>query len=123
MNKSDFYKQWYSTEKNKGLNAEGYPEDLLFKGELITTEDQWTDFLSTEPELDFLKRKNERALAILEPTATWAEPHEWSRSYPDIGEQLDKLYKDVDAGKLGADAKTGDWYTSIKKVKDDTPKN
>jgi len=33
------------------------------------------------------------------------------------------LYHDIDAGKLGADAKTGDWYVAIKKVKDDTPKN
>ena len=45
MNKSDFYKQWYSTEKGQDLNAAGYPP-CGFLGEDITTEQQWTDFLA-----------------------------------------------------------------------------
>ena len=32
-------------------------------------------------------------------------------------EQLDQLFRDVDAGKFGADAKTGEWYLAIKEVK------
>ena len=40
-------------------------------------------------------------------------------SYGSIGDQLDQLYWDIDAGKLD---KTGVWYKAIKKVKDDNPK-
>ena len=40
-------------------------------------------------------------------------------SYGAIGDQLDQLYWDIDAGKLD---KTGEWYKAIKKVKDDNPK-
>ena len=43
-------------------------------------------------------------------------------TYPSIVEQLDKLWHDIDGGKLGADAKTGSWYLAIKQVKDDNPK-
>mgnify|MGYP001162711325 FL=1 len=120
MNKSDFYKQWYSTEKGKDLNSDGYPP-CGFQGEEITTEEQWTKFLELEPELDDFKRLDERACEIL--GGTWEVPYEWARVYPDIGDQLDKLYHDVDAGKFGADAKTSEWFASVKKVKDDFPKN
>ena len=40
-------------------------------------------------------------------------------SYGSIGDQLDQLYWDIDAGKLD---KTGEWYKAIKKVKTDNPK-
>jgi len=36
-----------------------------------------------------------------------------------LGDQLDQLYWDIDAGKLD---KTGVWYKAIKKIKDDNPK-
>ena len=42
--------------------------------------------------------------------------------YDGISEQLDQLFRDVDSGKFGADAKTGDWYIAVKKVKDANPK-
>ena len=42
------------------------------------------------------------------------------KSYGDIGDQLDMLYKDMLAGKLDA---TGEWAKMIKKVKDDNPKS
>jgi|TARA_E500000318_G_C3502197_1_gene188824 hypothetical protein len=45
-----------------------------------------------------------------------------STTYKGIGEQLDQLFRDVDSGKFGADAKTGEWYTAIKAVKDANPK-
>ena len=47
------------------------------------------------------------------------------QAYNDITmrEQLDKLWHDIDSGKLGADAKTGGWYTAIKAVKDKYPKS
>tara|TARA_R100000329_G_C7441090_1_gene155104 strand:- start:119 stop:445 length:327 start_codon:yes stop_codon:yes gene_type:complete len=37
-----------------------------------------------------------------------------------IAEQLDKLFHDIDNGTLD---KTGEFYTAIKKVKDDNPKS
>ena len=36
--------------------------------------------------------------------------------------QLDKLYHDIDSGKLGDDAKTGNFYLGRKAVKDKYPK-
>ena len=42
--------------------------------------------------------------------------------YDGISEQLDQLFRDVDSGKFGADAKTGEWYIAVKKVKDTNPK-
>ena len=45
-----------------------------------------------------------------------------AQTYPEIGEQLDKLYHDIDGGKLGEDAKTGTWYVAIKDIKDKYPK-
>ena len=38
--------------------------------------------------------------------------------YKSIPDQLDLLYKDIAAGKLGEDAKTGGWYLDVKAVKD-----
>ena len=40
-------------------------------------------------------------------------------SYPDITEQFDKLWHDINDGKLD---KTGTWFLAIKQVKDDNPK-
>ena len=39
--------------------------------------------------------------------------------YGSIGDQLDMLYKDIDAGKLN---KNGEFYKHVKKVKEDNPK-
>ena len=39
--------------------------------------------------------------------------------YPYFGEQFDKLYHDITAGKLD---ETGKWYKSIKAIKDKYPK-
>ena len=42
--------------------------------------------------------------------------------YPGMAEQLDQLYRDVAAGKFGADAKTGEWFVGITSVKTLNPK-
>ena len=39
--------------------------------------------------------------------------------YGEWQEQLDKLYHDIDNGKLD---ETGEWFKAVKKVKDDNPK-
>ena len=120
MNKSDFYKQWYSTERGQDLNSAGYPP-CGFLGEEITTEDQWNDFLANELDLDEFKRLSEKACEVL--GETYVKPYTLSRQYPELTDQLDQLYHDVDAGKLGADAKTGTWFAAVKAVKDEFPKN
>jgi hypothetical protein len=43
-------------------------------------------------------------------------------AYPDLREQLDKLFHDIDGGLLGEDAKTGSLYLALKEVKDNNPK-
>ena len=42
--------------------------------------------------------------------------------YESIANQLDQLYHDINAGKFGADAKTGDWFVGISSVKAAFPK-
>ena len=42
--------------------------------------------------------------------------------YGQITDQLDKLYHDINAGKFGADAKTGEWFVGITSVKTAFPK-
>ena len=42
--------------------------------------------------------------------------------YPQINIQLDQLYHDINAGKFGSDAKTGDWFVGISSVKTAFPK-
>ena len=42
-----------------------------------------------------------------------------AESYDTVGNQLDKLFHDIDEGKLG---KTGSFYSAIKAVKDANPK-
>ena len=43
-------------------------------------------------------------------------------TYASLQEQLDQLYRDVNAGKFGADAKTGEWFVGITSVKTAHPK-
>ena len=42
--------------------------------------------------------------------------------YPSITEQLDLLYHDIEAGKLGVAATTGQWYVGITSIKTLYPK-
>ena len=42
--------------------------------------------------------------------------------YLPLQEQLDQLYRDINAGKFGSDAKTGEWYVGITSVKTLYPK-
>lgn len=57
--------------------------------------------------------------AALRATYSWKRQYDDTTSYPEIGEQLDQLYKDMVAGKLDT---TGTWATGIKAVKDAHPK-
>ena len=52
-------------------------------------------------------------------TSTTVLVEEEKLGYPDLGEQLDMIWHAIDAGKLD---KTSDFYTKLKKIKDDNPK-
>ena len=66
--------------------------------------------------VDGLDKPTDTQLASYETTAKTEEANNIVRqtrktAYGDIGEQLDEIYKDIDA-----------WKTRIKKIKDDNPK-
>jgi len=42
--------------------------------------------------------------------------------YLPLQDQLDQLYRDINAGKFGSDAKTGEWFVGISSVKTAFPK-
>ena len=44
------------------------------------------------------------------------------QAYKSVGDQLDQIWKAVDAGLFGEDAKTAEWFTDIQTVKSDNPK-
>lgn len=48
--------------------------------------------------------------------------HQRQIRYGRIENELDMLYKDIDAGLFGDAAKTGSFYLHIKSIKDDVPK-
>lgn len=124
MNKSEFYKVWYSTRfEHQELNEHGYP-NVLFKGEEITTEEQWQEFLENELELEEFSRMSSEACDVL--GIEYVKPYTLSREYPLMGEQLDGIYKCLMAVKSsGVDlGEEGNAYLdSITTVKETFPKN
>ena len=73
-------------------------------------------------------RDNEETAAAVEKAATAYKTNRVTgigttvTGYGSIGEQLDQLYHDINAGKFGSDAKTGDWFVGISSVKTSFPK-
>ena len=72
-------------------------------------------------------RDTEEAAAIAEKAATkYARERQsgtaTTTGYISVKEQLDQLYRDINAGKFGADAKTGEWFVGITSVKTSYPK-
>lgn len=52
----------------------------------------------------------------------WTHDIAREKLYAKLADQLDMLFKDMDAGLLGESAKTGQFYLAIKTVKDTHPK-
>jgi hypothetical protein len=124
MTKSEFYKTWYSTRlEGQSLQENGYP-NVIFKGEYISTEEVWEEFLVTEIDPAELKRLDAQAAEIL--GEEYVQPYTETRMYPGLDEQLDGVYKSLkaiaDSGvSLGTE---GDAYiASITAVKEANPKN
>ena len=92
------------------------PRFHLINGELIqyTAEEESARDAEEASDIakeDSIKYINERR----EGTST-------TPGYGSFGEQLDKLYHDINAGKFGADAKTREWFVGISSVKTAFPK-
>jgi hypothetical protein len=121
--KSEFYKIWYSTRhENQSLQDNGYPNITAF-GSLVDTEEKWEKFLENEIDLEEFIKLSEEACEILE--VEYVTPHTRSRIYPQIGEQLDGIYKAILAIKnSGVDlGSEGDAYLdAISEVKEQFPK-
>ena len=52
----------------------------------------------------------------------WTHAVARTQLHPSMGDQLDKLWHDIDAGLFGDAAKTGSFYQDIKSVKEAHPK-
>ena len=122
MDKSEFYKQWYTRQEGTELNEYGFPP-IDFKGNPITTDEQWNEFIQIQidPE-DFAKISNDAADLI---ESQFVAPHVFLRNYPDPSEQLDGIYKALLAIKeSGIDIGTAGtaYLDSITAVKASVPK-
>lgn len=95
---------------------------LVSDGDVITQRDE-TDAEITKRETmnantQARRYKRYRVSGVLDDTTG----KQTKTIYGSLGDQLDMLYKDIDAGKFGDDAKTSTWYLHIKSVKDSNPK-
>jgi hypothetical protein len=85
--------------------------------------DKWTgeplNIVSAEeagaPSFEEVKAKYDE---YMEEYNAAAGKRERVRHYPEIKEQLDMLYHDIDNGLLGDQAKESNFYTTIKEIKD-----
>ena len=101
--------QLYLTANGKDYDAE------VEAGNVIVMDNGDGAFIQTW-NVDGLTKPTESQLDALDSDATKSENNAKIRatrkdSYGDIGEQLDEIYKDIDA-----------WKARIKKIKDDNPK-
>jgi len=64
---------------------------------------------------EFDRTKENPPLSIeVDPKDDWLRDR--LTEYPPVEDQMDMLFRDMTAGKLDT---TGEWYTFIKKIKDD----
>ena len=67
--------------------------------------------------VDTVDEYAEKNLTEIEDSMTYSDNR--VLSYPDLGEQLDKLFHDIENGTLDAN---GEFFTTLKAVKDANPK-
>ena len=97
----------------KKLNADGSVTTMS------SAEETAYNDLQTEHNANFKQYKVFRTSGLYDDS----KKEQTKTTYGKLSEQLDMLYRDIHAGKLGDDAKTGEWYLHVKKVKDDNPKS
>ena len=98
------------------LEANSKDFDTEFRAGTVRVEDDGTGAVIKVWNVDGLTKPTDSQLDALDSDATKTENNAVIRatrkkSYGDIGEQLDEIYKDIDA-----------WKARIKKIKDDNPK-
>tara|TARA_R100001594_G_scaffold135851_1_gene177863 strand:+ start:128 stop:460 length:333 start_codon:yes stop_codon:yes gene_type:complete len=98
------------------LAANSKDFDTEFRAGNVLVEDDGTGAVLKVWSVDGLSKPTDSQLDALDSDATKSENNAVIRatrkkSYGDIGEQLDEIYKDIDA-----------WKARIKKIKDDNPK-
>ena len=105
------YRTHYPFDKN---DVQGIGTESLTDAEKTTLASQWNT--AYENKLDYKKKRTEgHSTSSFNSTTGHRENIVTQSGYAEIGEQLDKLWHDIDEGKLD---KTGSFYTSIKTVKD-----
>lgn len=140
MTKSEFYILWYHNRGyelsdfgypmvnfNKFANDDNDPNYIPSDDEAeakVITEADWNKFLETEVEISDLCRHSEEACEIV--GIAYQKPYEYARIYPEIGNQLDDIYKSLktlkDSGiDLGVDG--NNYVDSITNIKESNPKN
>ena len=78
-----------------------------------------TAILSSDPSLFGVTWKQLSDQIKIEEQKYKDTQYQRDRQYPDLGEQFDLLFKDIDSGKVN---KNGGFYKAIKSVKDKHPK-
>ena len=91
-------------------NVNGVTETLS-ASEFNATIDQWATASAARDVRNELKANGGQSADY----ASFRTDSQVDGSYPSIPDQLDKLYHDIDDGKLD---KTGTWYAAIKATKD-----
>lgn len=100
---------------NHVLNSD-YPElNWELEGDYEYEKIQWH---LSEGQTPPSKEELESKLTALQ-TEYDSKQYQRDRQYPELGEQFDLLFKDIDSGKLSKD---GGFYKAIKAVKDKHPK-
>ena len=126
---------WNDNGEDIPSKAEVDAEVIRLQAEYDANEyarNRWRDYPSNGDQWDMIYKDNKNSttthadaeLDALESQADAVENlneilSSRGRSYPKLAEQFDLLYHAIDDGALN---KTSDFYTKLKKVKDDNPK-
>ena len=78
----------------------------------------WTNNITCPAETDIITAF--KARLVVEKSLEYQGDR--ANTYPQVTEQLDQLYHDIAAGKLGVGATTGSWYVGISSIKALYPK-
>ena len=105
------YRIHYPFDKD---DVQGKGTETLTDAEKTTIANEWNT--AHEAKWNYKeKRTRGHSTSSYNPTTGHRENIVRQEGYEAIGEQLDKLWHDIDEGKLD---KTGSFYTSIKTIKD-----
>ena len=82
----------------------------------------WSDDSVTKPTDSEITTELARLQAIEDWSTNRRVGTATTSGYGTFSSQLDQLYHDINSGKFGADAKTGEWFVGISSVKNAFPK-